>query len=303
MAVKHQAEYLVFLASAFKRDNLIIRSLVRDACARAEQSLGIPVKLWEPPLVSRFVMEELFDGLRHADVVVADVTDSNANVMLELGVRMGLERPLILVAEESLNRAFDLVAQYQLVYDLSSARSFVPQLASKIEELLRHPDQWQPPWKTTPKSARASTVFVSYSHVDADYLVRLRVHLKPLERAGVIELWDDTRIKSGQKWKIVIEEALSRAAVALLLISADFLASDFIVDNELPPLLRAAEERGTVVLPVILKPSRFIRDPNLGAFQAINDPTRPLISLSTAEQEAIYAVLAERIEAMLNPGA
>jgi hypothetical protein len=74
------------------------------------------------------------------------------------------------------------------------------------------------------------------------------------------------------------------------------LASDFIIDNELPPLLKAAEEKGTTILPLVLKPCRFIRDKKLSAFQAINDPRRPLIMLSDAEREEIFAQITERIE-------
>ncbi len=81
-----------------------------------------------------------------------------------------------------------------------------------------------------------------------------------------------------------------------LLVSADFLASDFIVDDELPPLLKAAEEGGTVILPLILKPCRFARDPHLKQFQAINDPKRSLITLPEDQQEALYDLTAEAVE-------
>jgi len=84
-------------------------------------------------------------------------------------------------------------------------------------------------------SARAR-VFISYSHHDVKWLERLRVHLKPLIRKQVVDLWDDTRISPGMDWRREIDTALSAASVAVLLISADFLASDFIVDNELPVL-------------------------------------------------------------------
>ena len=126
-------------------------------------------------------------------------------------------------------------------------------------------------------------VFVSYSHQDAGWLLRLRVHLRPLEREHAIELWDDTRIKPGSRWKLEIERGLASAQVAILLISADFLASDLIVDNELPPLLTAAENEGTTILPVIVSPSRFLRS-SLAQFQAVNDPGRPLIKLSKGDQ-------------------
>jgi hypothetical protein len=112
----------------------------------------------------------------------------------------------------------------------------------------------------------------------------------------VIDVWVDTRISPGKKWKEEIRGALSSASVALLLVSADFLASDFIVDDELPPLLKAAEEGGTVILPLILKPCRFARDPHLKQFQAINDPKRSLITLPEDQQEALYDLTAEAVE-------
>src|SRR2546425_10101985 len=87
-------------------------------------------------------------------------------------------------------------------------------------------------------------VFVSYSHKDQRWLDRLHVHLKPLERQGLVELWDDTRIAAGTIWRSEIKQAIDTAQVAVLLISADFLASDFIAADELPPLLRRAESAG-----------------------------------------------------------
>ena len=84
-----------------------------------------------------------------------------------------------------------------------------------------------------------------------------------------------------------------------LLVSADFLASDFITDNELPPLLKNAEERGTRILPLIVKPCRFARDKNLRHFQAINDPKQPLALLSPGEQEILYDQVAAEVERSL----
>lgn len=81
-----------------------------------------------------------------------------------------------------------------------------------------------------------------------------------------------------------------------MLISADFLASDFIVTNELPPLLVAAEKRGTRIIPIIVKPSRFVRDERLAHFQALNDPKSPVIKMGEADREELYAKLAETIE-------
>jgi len=123
--------------------------------------------------------------------------------------------------------------------------------------------------------------------------------LKPLEREGVVELFVHTRIKPGQKWKGEIEAALSEARVAVLLVSADFLASDFVAHDELPPLLEAAESDGLVVLPVILAPSRFARTHSLSQFQAVNDPKKPLTQLDEGARETVWVELAEQIEGIL----
>ncbi|MEL7613208.1 toll/interleukin-1 receptor domain-containing protein [Vreelandella titanicae] len=138
-------------------------------------------------------------------------------------------------------------------------------------------------------------VFVSYSHADSEHLLRLKVHLRPYERKGQVDLWADTKIKPGQKWRSEIESALDRAAVAVLLVSADFLASDFVVENELPPLLEAAQAEGVKILPVILKPCAFGPTKEISQFQAINSPSAPLISLDEGESEAVWVKLAEEV--------
>ena len=91
---------------------------------------------------------------------------------------------------------------------------------------------------------KRTQVFVSYSHVDSEYLARLRVHLRPFERKNLVDVWSDAKVKAGQRWRKEIEDAIGRAAVAILLVSADFLASDFVAENELPPLLKAAQGEG-----------------------------------------------------------
>jgi hypothetical protein len=80
------------------------------------------------------------------------------------------------------------------------------------------------------------------------------------------------------------------------LISADFLASDFIVQNELPPLLAAAEQDGAVILPVIISPSGFTKTSSLVQFQAVNPPDMPLIKLPKAKQEEYLVQITTAIE-------
>jgi hypothetical protein len=143
-------------------------------------------------------------------------------------------------------------------------------------------------------------VFVSYSHQDKKYLAQLRVFLKPLERGGAIQCWDDTRIDAGGLWKREIADAIAAAAAAVLLVSADFLASDFIAKNELPPLLEAAERRGLAVLPVIVRPCGFEHTPSISKFQAVNDPSRPLAMLPGWRREKVWTKLTAYVQSTIS---
>ena len=150
-------------------------------------------------------------------------------------------------------------------------------------------------------SPTRTKVFISYSHADKDWLDRLKRHLKPLVREGNLDCWDDTHIRPGDDWKQEIRNALDTAQVAVLLISADFFASDFIDETELPPLLDAAKAKGARILPVIISASRFKRVPELARFQAVNSPDRPLDEMPRAEQEKALDRLAHTIESIFDP--
>lgn len=141
-------------------------------------------------------------------------------------------------------------------------------------------------------------VFISYSHKDEVWLERLHEHLRPLERERAeLDIWSDRRIVAGSKWREEIDTALARAHIAILLVSVHFLASDFIAENELPPLLEAAKERGTKILPVIVSPCRFEKTPALSQFQAVNRPSESLIDIKLADQEKILLKVADAVEA------
>jgi hypothetical protein len=144
-------------------------------------------------------------------------------------------------------------------------------------------------------SQRRSRIFISYAHADADWLERLQKHLRPLEREGAL-IWDDTRLKAGARWREEIRVALAETKVAILLVSADFLASDFIVTDELPPLLQAAAEDGATILPVIISPCRFERMESLSRFQSVNDPKKPLVKLRRGNREEVLDEVARAVE-------
>jgi hypothetical protein len=98
-------------------------------------------------------------------------------------------------------------------------------------------------------------IFISYSHKDADIKQRLVTQLKVLQIADIFEdVWDDTRIQTGEGWFPEIKQRIEGANVAIMLISANFLTSPFILSDEVPPLLKRRKEEGILVFPILVKP-------------------------------------------------
>lgn len=152
-------------------------------------------------------------------------------------------------------------------------------------------------FKTNPEQVR-NKVFVSYSHFDKDFLVDIKRHFKPF--LNQIDFWDDSKIEPGQKWKEEIKNAIAETKVAILLVSTDFLGSEFIATNELPPLLKAAQENGAVILIVILKPCLFEEFSELNQYQAINPPSKPVIKMDYTEKEDLLVNLVRQTKRILN---
>jgi TIR domain len=146
-----------------------------------------------------------------------------------------------------------------------------------------------------PQPAR-DKVFISYSHKDRDWLDKLQIVLKPLIRKGTISIWDDTQVQAGDQWRNQIAEALGNARVAVLLVSPDFLASDFIADHELPPLLRGAQDGGLRILWVLIRDCLF-SETEIADYQAAHDLSRALAKLTSAEVDTALVEIAKKIKA------
>ncbi|MCB9234088.1 MAG: toll/interleukin-1 receptor domain-containing protein [Bacteroidia bacterium] len=239
-------------------------------------------------------------NIRMADFMIADVSQASSNVFFEVGFAHGLEIPILLINQMDTNIDFDPLKFQTHYYD---REKLYDTLISNLTKIIARDDfrlfMKREIAKFEEERKRKKTVFVSYSRNDMDFLERLKVHLKPYEKKGIIDLWSDTKVNAGEKWKEKITEALNKAAIAILLVSADFLASDFIVDNELPPLLKASQEKGTKILPVYIKPCSLVGQENISAFLGINDPRVPLSKLDINGREEKFVEIVNAIHNLL----
>src|SRR5262249_30365989 len=136
-------------------------------------------------------------------------------------------------------------------------------------------------------------VFFSYSHKDKKWLELIRTGLKPVVQSDL--LWDDTKIKAGAKWREEIQGGIASATAAVLLVSPDFLASDFIAKNELPPLLKAAEKKGLTILWVHVRHSMYKHTP-IEAYQATHDVGQPLAGMQKSKRDKEIVKICEQIK-------
>jgi tetratricopeptide (TPR) repeat protein len=132
-------------------------------------------------------------------------------------------------------------------------------------------------------------LFASYSHLDQRWLAEFRTHLTPLLREAIVDAWDDTRIAPGSKWAEEIGAALAAADIGVLLVTPDYLASDFIARYELPPLLA-----GTTVFWIAVSHSHH-EVTEIAQYQAANDPQRPLDTLEPSERNQAWKAICQNL--------
>lgn len=119
-------------------------------------------------------------------------------------------------------------------------------------------------------------IFISYSHKDEALRAELGTHLALLKREGAIDVWSDHRIPAGSELDASISDALESADIVLLLLSADFIASDYCFGIEMKRALERNERREAVVVPVLLRPCDFRTAP-FGRLKAIPTDARPVV--------------------------
>ena len=148
--------------------------------------------------------------------------------------------------------------------------------------------------ETATMAAKPIRVFVGHHQSDRRWVERLMVHLAQLRRERSVTCWDETKIEPGAQWRSEIAAAVADAEVAVLFLSADYIASRYIADGELPTLLAAAESKGLKILQVIA--SACTVPESLAKYQAVNTIDRPLAQGGKHYSERLFADLTEMIQ-------
>lgn len=146
----------------------------------------------------------------------------------------------------------------------------------------------------------APSIFISYSHKDEKWKDRLRTHLKVLELNGRISIWDDRDIDVGGEWYDEIRGAMDRAAVAVCLISADYLASDFCHKEEIPHLLGLRKDKGMILIPILLRPCPWKAVPWLKKTQMLPRDGKSVSKDFKGDEDEVFAEVAENIFEILD---
>ena len=126
-------------------------------------------------------------------------------------------------------------------------------------------------------------VFFSYSRKDEQLRDELATHLSLLIREGIISEWYDQQILAGEEWANEINKNLDRARIILLLVSADFLASDYCYGKEMMRAMKRHEEGSAIVIPVIFRPCDWQSSP-FGKLQALPRDGKPVTTWADRDE-------------------
>ncbi len=128
----------------------------------------------------------------------------------------------------------------------------------------------------------AKLVF-SYSHADEDLRNQLEKHLSPLKRMGRIETWHDRRIVAGEEFGTEIDQNFADADIILLLVSPDFIDSDYCYEIEMRNSLARHKRGEAAVIPVILRPCAWHQLP-FGTLLAATTDGKPIIQFASIDE-------------------
>jgi hypothetical protein len=139
-------------------------------------------------------------------------------------------------------------------------------------------------------------IFISYSHNDEFYRQELEKHLSVLKRNGIVDTWTDRKIIAGENWEGKISTELINAKIILLLISPDFLASNYCYDIELKTAIERHNAGEAIVVPIILRHCDWSNTP-FASIQGLPENAQPVKDWN--DQDKAFLNVVEGIKALL----
>ena len=157
------------------------------------------------------------------------------------------------------NTTLGLVSHSDAVTQQNQLNNKVLNLVNNIEIPIIKEEQYFTPKIDNPMvknalSGKSLNIFLSYSHKDEELKEQLDTHLAALKRNNLIQTWNDRAILTGEEWDIAIKTQLAQADIILLLVSANFIASEYIWKVEITEAMKRHNNKEVVVVPVFIKP-------------------------------------------------
>lgn len=191
--------------------------------------------------------------------------------------------------------AFEVLAKLQIQSSHQTVSSATPTEAQVVQPSSPNLSSPDPATKASPQPGEVE-VFFSYAHEDEELRDKLATHLSTLRRQEIIQEWHDRQIGAGQEWAGEIDRNLEAAHVILLLISADFIGSDYCMDKELSRAMERHELAEARVIPVILRPVDW-EGLSFSKLQALPTDGKPISSW--ADQDEAFLNVARGIRSVV----
>ncbi len=148
-------------------------------------------------------------------------------------------------------------------------------------------------------------LFISYSHKDTKWLTAVTEQLKVLETEGLVSLCEDSQLEVGEDWYQQLNDLMSSARLGLLLVSATFLTSKFVLKDEVPRLIERHGEGGMKIYPLLVEPCPWKRVAWLARLQLrpqdANRETRALSTFRGASRKQKIVDVADEIASLVKP--
>lgn len=146
-------------------------------------------------------------------------------------------------------------------------------------------------------------IFISYAHADIAFQKELLKRLKPLKRKKEIILWHDGVILPGEKWDSSIKENLAQANIIILLLSADFVDSDYIYEKELPAIIDRRERGDIQLIPIVVR-NITLDGTNIGIYQCLPQDEfrqlKPIIEWEERQIDKVWLQIDQQIRAVID---